>query len=84
MKVLSSSQVFFSLVKTKHPVLISPDLSQMVFISPLEQTYSGQPLSHPHIFLTELGELPGMQKEVTDGQMEVREIVSWDRDNHTM
>ena len=84
MKLLSSSEVYLSLVATKKPLLISPDLSQMVFISPLEETYSGQPLSHPHIFLTKLGKLPGMQKEVTAGQLEVREIVGWDRDHHTM
>ena len=82
--MLSSSEVYFSSVTTKDPVLISPDLSQMVFISTLEETHSGQTLSHPHIFLADLGELPGMQREVTAGQMEVREIVGWDRDHHTM
>ena len=82
--VLSSLEVFFSLVKTKHPLLISPDLSQMVFISPLEETHSGQTMFHPHIFLTELEELPGIEREVTAGKMGVREIVGWDRDHHTM
>ena len=81
-KMLSSSKVL--LVKTMHSVLISPDLSKMVYISPLEETHSGQTLSHPHIFLAELGELPGMEREVTAGRMEVREIVGWDWEHHTM
>ena len=65
-------------------VLISPKLSQMLFIHPLRESYSGQSISYPHIFLTELGEQPGVQREVTAGQMEVREIVGWDRDQQIM
>ena len=65
-------------------MLIYPDLTHMMFISSLRETHSGQTLSHPHIFLTELGDLPGMQREVTAGQLEVREIVGWDRDHHTL
>ena len=65
-------------------VLISPKLSQMLFIHPLTESHSGQITSYPHIFLTELGEQPVVQREVTAGQMEVREIVGWDRDQQIM
>ena len=66
-------------VETMQPVLISSDLSQMLFISPLPEMSSGQSMAFPHIFLTELGEQPVMKREVTAGQMEVREIAGWDR-----
>ena len=59
-------------------------ISQMLFIHPLTESHSGQSISYPHIFLRELGEQPGVQREVTAGQMEVREIVGWDRDQQIM
>ena len=82
--MISTLDTDTSWVETKHPVFFSPDLSQMLFISPLRETYSGNTVSHPHIFLIELGDLPAMQREVTSGQMEVREIVGWDREHQTM
>ena len=71
-------------LETMQPVLISSDLSQMIFISQLPEMPSGQSMAFPHIFLTKLGEEPDMQREVTAGQMEVREIVGWDRDQQIM
>ena len=82
--MLSTLDTDNSWVETKQPVLISQDLSQMLFISPLRENHSGQTMSHPHIFLTELGEQPVMEREVTAGVMEVRRIVGWDRDHQTM
>ena len=80
--VLSGLTVFYSLGTIV--VLLQTFISKMLFISPLPEMPSGQRMAFPHIFLTELGEQPDLQREGTAGQMEVREIVGWDRDHQIM
>ena len=67
-------------METKQPVLISQDLSQMLFISPvldsLEKTV------YPQLVLAELGEEEeDRHRELTRGKVEIRSVVAWDAEN---
>ena len=67
-------------METKQPVLISQDLSQMLFISPVLD--SVEKTVYPQLVLAELGEEEeDRHRELTRGKVEIRRVVAWDKEN---
>ena len=67
----------YSWVENKQPVLISKDLSQMLFIFPMLD--SVEKTEYPQLVLAELGE-EDRHRELTTGKVEVRSVVAWDEE----